>query len=42
MEARGTSHFRPLLLFVASPDDSILVLLAPTGTNHVVLVAIFV
>ncbi len=31
-----------LIVFVALPDGSILALLAPTGTNHAVLVAIFV
>jgi transposase len=35
--ARGNA----LILFVASPDGSILVLLAAIGTNHIVLVAIF-
>ncbi len=36
--ARG----KALILFVALPDGSILVLLAAIGTDHVVLVAIFV
>ena len=38
----GVAGGKRLILFVTLPDVSILALLAPTATNHAVLVAIFV